>query len=52
MDGKLLSHHEEFKSQDDKVLIASKLFDEKGPARDDKAMLFPCYYEVNTQVCI
>jgi hypothetical protein len=52
MDGKLLSHHEEFKSHDDKVLVASKLFEENRPAQNGKAMLFPCYYEENCQVCV
>jgi enoyl-CoA hydratase/carnithine racemase/methionyl-tRNA formyltransferase len=44
-------YHEKIKSHDDRVVITSELSDETRSAQDGKAMLFPCYYEVDTPVC-
>jgi enoyl-CoA hydratase/carnithine racemase len=48
--GALLTQHEDVKSHEDRVVIAAELLGETRGA-DGKAMLFPCYYEVDTPVC-
>ncbi|RGP67031.1 sensor hoxx [Fusarium longipes] len=50
-DGPLIAHHQDIKSHDDGVVIRSQLLDGKRSAQEGKAILFPCYYEVDTPVC-
>ncbi|KAF4962543.1 hypothetical protein FSARC_9321 [Fusarium sarcochroum] len=51
MDGQLKSRREELKAHDD-LLVASKLLEGKRVTQKGKEILFPCYYGVDTQVCI
>ncbi|WZH49855.1 uncharacterized protein QYS62_011073 [Fusarium acuminatum] len=46
------SHHEDTMLHSEGVIITSKLIRETSSVQEEKTMLFPCYYEVDTQVCI
>jgi enoyl-CoA hydratase/carnithine racemase/methionyl-tRNA formyltransferase len=46
------SHHEDTKLYSEGVVITSKLTQETSSVQEEKPMLFPCYYEVDAQVCI
>ncbi|KAH7174636.1 uncharacterized protein B0J16DRAFT_348909 [Fusarium flagelliforme] len=46
----LVTHHGDVKSHEDRVITSEVLRETRG-AQDGKAMLFPCYYEVDTPVC-
>ncbi|KAI6749539.1 hypothetical protein HG530_014953 [Fusarium avenaceum] len=47
-----LSHREDSKLHSEGAVITSRLTQETSNVQEDKPMLFPCYYEVNAQVCI
>ncbi|KAM0247151.1 hypothetical protein ACHAP5_004230 [Fusarium lateritium] len=46
------SHHDEAKLHSEMVVVTSKLAQKTSSVQEEKLMLFPCYYEVDTQVCI
>ncbi|KAG5660177.1 hypothetical protein KAF25_003699 [Fusarium avenaceum] len=47
-----LSHREDSKLHSEGAVITSGLIQGTSNVQEDKPMLFPCYYEVNAQVCI
>ncbi|KAM0338113.1 hypothetical protein ACHAPU_011441 [Fusarium lateritium] len=51
MNTRFSSHHEETKSLSNGAVITSRLI-RSGSVREQKPMLFPCYYEVDTKLCI
>ncbi|KAM0193353.1 hypothetical protein ACHAPI_007665 [Fusarium lateritium] len=51
MDEGFSSHHEEVKLHSEVVVVTSKLAQKTSSVQEEKPMLFPCYYEVDTQAC-
>ncbi|KAM0221441.1 hypothetical protein ACHAPA_004460 [Fusarium lateritium] len=51
VDERRTSHHDEAKLHSEVVVVTSKLAQKTSSVQEEKPMLFPCYYEVDAQVC-